>query len=82
MASKIARFAVYLSAAITFGALLFVIFYILINGIPALSTSLFEFDYSPQNVSMMPSIISTLYTIGGVLLVATPIGVFTGFYLV
>lgn len=82
MASKIARGLVYLSALFTFGILLYVILFILVNGIPALSPSLFEFEYTQENVSMMPAIITTLYMIGGSLLIATPIGVFTGFYLV
>lgn len=82
MGSKIMKILVYLAAAFTFGMLGYIIFYILINGVQYLTPSLFELDYSTSNVSMMPSIITTLYLVLGGLLVATPIGVFTGFYLV
>lgn len=78
----IIRGAVYLAATITFGVLLFIIGFILINGVPALTLDQFSWNYTTENVSMMPAIITTLYTVGGSLGIATPIGVFTGFYLV
>lgn len=74
--------AVYGAAIITFGILLYIIGFVFINGIPALSPRLFEWYYTTDNVSMMPSIITMLYTVLGTLGIATPIGVFTGFYLV
>ncbi len=80
--SKLTRVAVKLSAFLTFGILFFIIGYILVRGIPNLSPRLFEFKYSSDNVSMFPSIITTLLLVFLTLLVATPIGVFTGFYLV
>ncbi len=80
--SKIIRFIVNLSALLTFGILLFIIGYILVRGVPYLKPSLFEYKYTSQNVSMLPSIITTIMLILLTLLVATPIGVFTGFYLV
>lgn len=80
--SKILRGLVYLGAAITFGILGFIILFILINGIPYINPSLFEWKYTTENVSLMPSLITTLFVIGGSLLVATPIGVFTAIYLV
>jgi len=82
MPSKIAKWGVYLSAFLTFGTLIFVLVYILANGIPALEPRLFEFNYTNENVTMMPAIVTTLYTIGATLLISVPIGVFTGFYLV
>lgn len=80
--SKLTRVAVKLSAFLTFGILFFIIGYILVRGIPNLAPRLFEFKYSSDNVSMFPSIITTLLLVFLTLLVATPIGVFTGFYLV
>ena len=68
--SYIVRFIVKLAALVTFGALFFIIGYILYRGVPALKPSMFEFEYSSTNVSMFP------------LIIVTPIGVFTGFYLV
>lgn len=80
--SKLMRVIIYAAAAITLGTLLFIIAYILINGIPYLTPSLFAWNYTSENVSMMPAIITTLIVVGLALLIATPIGVFTGFYLV
>lgn len=73
---------VVLSAVVTVGILLFLIGYILVNGIPNLSTKLFEWEYNTENVSMLPSIINTFYMTGLTLLMAVPIGVFSAIYLV
>ena len=80
--SKIIRYIIKLSALITFGALFFLVGYILYRGIPNLKPSLFAFKYTSDNVSMFPSIINTLILIFLTLIIATPIGVFTAFYLV
>ena len=80
--SKITRFAVKLSAFITFSILFFIIGYILVRGIPHLQLSLFEFEYTSENVSLFPAIITTIILILLTLIIATPLGVFTGFYLI
>lgn len=80
--SKIIRFAVKFSAFLTFGILFFIIGYILVRGIPNLTPSLFDFKYTSDNVSLFPAMITTLMLVVLTLLVATPIGIFTGFYLV
>ena len=72
-----------LSALITVTVLVFLIIYILYNGIPNLTLpGLFDWEYNSQNVSMMPAIIGA----GGVaalsLLLAVPLGVFSAIYLV
>lgn len=56
--------------------------YILFNGVQYLSPSLFEWEYSTQNVSMLPAIINTLTMIVVSLAIATPIGVFGAIFLV
>lgn len=71
-----------LSAVITTGILLFLIGYILVNGIPNLSRDLFAWEYSTENVSMLPAIINTVYMTGLTLLMAVPVGVFSAIYLV
>ena len=76
------RYLIKFAAFITFASLFFIITYILIRGIPHLTPSLFEWKYTSQNVSLLPSIITTLFMVFLTLLVATPIGIFTGFYLV
>lgn len=80
--SKIIRFLVKLSALITFSALFFIIIYIIFKGVPHITPSLFELEYSSTNVSLLPSLITTLFMVFLTLLIATPIGIFTGFYLV
>lgn len=80
--SHLIRGLVYLAAAITFGVLIFIIAFILVNGIPALNLDMFALEYTTENVSMTPAIITTIYVVLGSLGIATPIGVFTGFYLV
>ena len=80
--SNILRYLVKLSALFTFSVLFFIVGYILFMGIPNLSLSLFEFSYTSQNVSMFPSIVTTLLLVFFSLLIATPIGIFTSFYLI
>ena len=58
-----------------------VIAYILLNGIPNISPSLFEFKYSSQNVSIIPALVTTFLSILISLLVTLPIGIFTAIYL-
>lgn len=70
------------AAVITVGILLFLIGYILAKGVPNLKPELFEWEYTTENVSMLPAIINTLYMTGLTLLMAVPIGVFSAIYLV
>ena len=72
---------VYAAAVITFAVLLFLIAYILINGIPHLKPSLFEWTYNSDNVSMMPAIITTVEMTLLALVIAVPLGLFTAIYL-
>lgn len=70
------------SAVVTVGILFFLIGYILLNGVKNLSLDLFAWEYTTENVSMLPAIINTLYMTGLTLLIAVPIGVFSAIYLV
>ena len=76
------KWLIYASAAFTLGMLAFIVGFIVWNGIGALTPSLFAWDYTTENLSLTPALISTLITVGLSLAIATPIGVFTGFYLV
>lgn len=76
------KYVIWGSAIFTFFILAFIVGFIFFNGIPALSPSLFAWNYTTENVSMTPAIISTLIMVALSLLISTPIGVFTGFYLV
>ena len=73
---------VLLSALFTFAALLFIVAYILVKGLPHISPSLFEWRYSTENVSLMPALINTLIITALALLIAVPVGLFTAIYLV
>lgn len=73
---------VWAAATFTLGILFFIVGFIFWNGITALDWKLFAWEYTSENVSMMPALISTLVIVASALLIATPIGVFTGFYLV
>ncbi len=60
----------------------FILFYILIKGIPHLTPSLFELKYTTDNVSMLPAIVNTLIITILSLLIAGPIGIFSAIHLV
>lgn len=74
--------AIVLSVILTVASLGFLIGYILINGIPNLSWQLFEWKYTTENASMMPSIINTILMTVIALLLAIPFGIFSAVYLV
>lgn len=78
---KIFKILIYLLSFLGFVAGGIVIAYILINGIPNISPSLFELKYSSENVSIMPALITTFLSIVISLLVTLPIGIFTAIYL-
>lgn len=80
--SMILMILVILAAAVTFTVLLFLIAYILINGVPQLKPSLFSLKYNSENVSMLPSIINTLIMTVIALAISVPLGIFTAIYLV
>ena len=73
---------VLLSAIITIGVLGYLIFYILIKGVPNLSPDLFSLTYTSENVSMIPAIINTLIMTILALLIAVPLGIFSAIYMV
>ena len=80
--SKILKSLVYASAAITVFVLLAVVAYILIKGIPNLNLDMFAWEYTTDNVSMMPAIINTLLLTALALLIAVPFGIGSAIYLV
>lgn len=79
--ARLQKGLVYGAAILTFAVLLFLIAYILINGVPHLKPSLFEWTYNSDNVSMMPAIITTVEMTLLALLLAVPLGLFTAVYL-
>ena len=80
--SQITRGVIYAGALFTTLVLLGIVGFILVNGIPHLTPTLFEWSYTSENVSLMPARISTLYMALLALLIAVPIGVSSAIYLV
>lgn len=73
---------VLLAVTITVLILGMLIAYILIQGVPHLSLKLFEWEFTSENVSMMPAIINTIFLTALSLLIAVPLGVSSAIYLV
>lgn len=80
--SVILMFLVMLATFITFALLLFLIFYILINGIPYIKPSLFSLHYTSDNASVIPALINTVVMTLLSLLIAVPFGIFSAIFLV
>lgn len=82
LVSKIVKAAVYASAAATALILGGIVAYILVNGVPYLSPSLFAWEYTSDNVSLMPALIDTFLMAMLALVIAVPVGVSSAIYLV
>lgn len=80
--SFLVRLLVYLAAAVTVAVLLFMIIFIVVNGVPYIKPSLFAWEYNSENVSLMPALINTLIMTALCLLIALPLGIFSAIYLV
>ena len=70
-----------LAAVLSAAALVFIIVYVLIRGIPNLTPELFALTYNSDNVSCMPSIINTIVLTLLTLLIAVPFGIGAAIYL-
>lgn len=73
---------VLLAIGFTVAVLGYLILYILIKGVPHLTPSLFSWEYNSDNVSLLPSLINTVFMTLLALIVAVPIGIFSAVYLV
>ena len=80
--SIILKVLIYAAAAITFAVLLFLLAYILINGVPNLKPSLFSLEYNTENASLMPALINTVIMTLLSLVIAIPFGIFSAIFLV
>jgi phosphate transport system permease protein len=80
--SFILMLLVMLSAIITFAVLLFLIAYILINGIPHIKPELFALKYTSENGSLFPALINTIIMTALSLIIAVPFGIFSAIFLV
>ena len=75
------RTIVIFSAFLTVGALVCIVAYILLKGVPNLSLDLFAFEYNSENVSLFPALINTVTMTICTLLIAVPLGIFSAVYL-
>lgn len=79
--SFVLRIAVWTAAIITLTALVFIVVYILIKGIPHLTPDLFAWEFNSDNQSLMLSLINTVIVTFCSLLLAVPIGIGAAVYL-
>lgn len=75
------KILIYILSLLGFAAGGIIIAYILFNGIPNISPSLFELKYTSQNVSIIPALVTTFLSIIITLIITIPIGIFTAIYL-
>lgn len=80
--SFILMLLVMLAAILTFAVLLFLIAYILINGIPHIKPELFALKYTSENGSLFPALINTIIMTLLSLVIAVPFGIFSAIFLV
>lgn len=80
--SFIVMLLVMLAALVTFAVLIFLIAYILGNGVPHLTPSLFAWEYTSENASVMPALVNTVIMTLLSLLIAVPFGIFSAIFLV
>lgn len=76
------RLLVRAAALLTAGVLLFLVGYILVMGVPNLRASLFAWEYTSDNVSLVPAALNTVLTIVLTLLICLPLGIGAAIYLV
>ena len=82
MEGKVLRVLVTAAALVTLGCFVGVVGYTVFRGVPYINTDMFRWKYTSDNMSVLPSLISTvLITLVG-LLVSAPIGIFGAVYLV
>ncbi|WP_300448231.1 phosphate ABC transporter permease PstA [Helicobacter mastomyrinus] len=74
-------FILHISMIVCGAMFVFVIGYILLNGIQHIHINLFEWEYTTQNVSMLPAIINTITIVFISLLLAIPIAIFGAIFL-
>jgi len=67
---------------LTTAILVYVVGFILVRGIPHIKPSLFAINYTIENQSLFPALVTTLIMVGMTLIIAVPFGIFTAIFLV
>ena len=80
--STFLKILVWLCAVITFSVLIFLVVFILVKGVGHLKPSLFAWEYTSDNVSLIPAAVNTVIMVVLTLVIAVPIGVFSAIFLV
>ncbi len=80
--SRVEKTLVYLSAGLVYGLLLALLGYILWKGLPNLRLSLFSWNYTTENHSLLPALLNTLQMVALTLSMAVPAGVGGAIFLV
>ncbi|MBQ9763455.1 MAG: phosphate ABC transporter permease PstA [Phascolarctobacterium sp.] len=81
-ASNLLGITVWVAAGVNILSLIFLIGYILAQGISYLNWELFAFEYTTQNVSLFPALVNTVLIIVIALSLAAPLGICTAIYFV
>lgn len=79
--ARLTRLMVYAGAAFSMCVLMLIVGYILIKGIPNITPELFAWEYTTENVSLMPALINTLLMTALALLISVPLGIGAAIYL-
>ncbi len=80
--AKTLRALVYAGALVSTVVLAGIVGYILIKGVPHLAPELFAWEYTSENVSLMPALVNTLLMAALALILALPTGIGAAIYLV
>lgn len=80
--ARVLRLLVKTAAILSAAALLVIVGYILVMGVPNISLDLFALPYNSTNLSLMPALINTLLMIVVGLIIAFPLGLGSAIYLV
>lgn len=70
------------SALLTFLTLIFLLAYILLQGLANINLDIFAFEYTSENVSLFPALVTTVIMVLLALGIAVPLGVGAAIYLV
>jgi phosphate transport system permease protein len=79
--SGLLRFFVVIAILITVAFISAIIIYILYNGVPNLKPQFFELEYNSINLSLIPSLLTTVAMVFLGLLIAGPLGIFAAVFL-
>ena len=72
----------WVAAAISMVVLVFLVLFVLIQGVGNFSPDLFALEYTSDNGSLMPALFNTVFMVILSLIIAAPLGIFAAIFLV